>query len=135
RSALNRLEQEGRLPPVPYYVDSPLSSKVTRIVRNHPEVFNKTVKKLLEKDEDVFNFKGLKMLIKVEDSIALNSSKNPMVIISASGMAEAGRVKHHIAHNIHDPNSTILMVGYSEPRSLGGRLKSGAKTVGIFGQQ
>src|SRR5690606_23682869 len=130
---LNRLELERRLPPVSYFVDSPLSIEITEIVKNHRECFNQQVRKLLEKDEDVFSLQGLKYVRAVEDSIALNTSKEPCVIISASGMAEAGRVKHHIKHTISDKKNTILFSGYCEPNSLGGRIKNGAKEVRIFG--
>jgi Predicted exonuclease of the beta-lactamase fold involved in RNA processing len=132
---LNRLELENRLPKLKYYVDSPLSYEATQIVKRHPECFNKRVQNLLKKDEDVFAFEGLEFTESVEDSIRLNESKEPCVIISASGMAEAGRVKHHIAHNISDAKNTILIVGYCEPRSLGGRLRNGATHVSIFGTQ
>ncbi|XZF15451.1 MBL fold metallo-hydrolase RNA specificity domain-containing protein [Chitinophagaceae bacterium MMS25-I14] len=130
---LNRLEEERRLPPVNYYVDSPLSTEATRVIKEHPECFNNAVQQLLKKDEDVFDFRGLSYTSSVEESIHLNDIKEPCVIISASGMAEAGRVKHHIAHNISDTRNTILIVGYCEPQSLGGRLRAGAEQVSIYG--
>jgi metallo-beta-lactamase family protein len=130
---LNRLSLERRLPPIAYYVDSPLSIKITEKVKQHTEHLNKHVQDLLKKDEDVFSFPGLKYIEDVEDSKALNVSNDPCVIISASGMAEAGRVKHHIAHTVGDARNTILIVGYAEPQSLGGRLRNGAKEVTIFG--
>lgn len=130
---LNRLDTERRLPPLKYYVDSPLSIKATEIVKQHPECFNKEVQELLRRDEDVFSFPGLHYIQKAEDSIKLNDDKTPCVIISASGMAEAGRVKHHIAHTIGDKRNTILIVGYCEPRSLGGKLRNGDTRVTIFG--
>ncbi|PZF71945.1 MBL fold metallo-hydrolase [Taibaiella soli] len=130
---LNRLELERRLPAVPYFVDSPLSIDATQIIKHHPECFNNNVLQVLKKDEDVFAFRGLEYLRDVEDSIRLNDMREPCVIISASGMAEAGRVKHHIAHNINSANNTILIVGYCEPESLGGRLRAGAESVTIFG--
>lgn len=131
---LNRLDLERRLPPITYYVDSPLSIEATEIIKHHPECFNKDVQAVLKRDEDVFAFKGLEYIREVEDSKKLNTLHEPCVIISASGMAEAGRVKHHIANNIDDPNNTILIVGYCEPQSLGGRLRNGAKQVTIFGE-
>ncbi len=130
---LNRLELENRLPHLNYYVDSPLSTEATEIIKRHPECFNKNVRALLEKDEDVFAFRNLTFIKEVEGSIRLNDSKEPCVIISASGMAEAGRVKHHIAHNIGDARNTILFTGYCEPHSLGGKLRAGADHVSIFG--
>jgi metallo-beta-lactamase family protein len=95
--ALNKLETENRLPDLNYYVDSPLSTQTTLTVKKFPELFNKHVQQLMKKDKDPFDFKGLKYITKAEDSKHLNARKEPMVIISASGMAEAGRVKHHIA--------------------------------------
>ena len=131
---LNRLEIENRLPKLDYYVDSPLSIKITDLIKKYPDYFNKDVQKLLKVDEDVFSFQGLKYVDKVEDSIKLNDLSEPCVIISASGMAEAGRVKHHIANNIANPRNTILMTGYCEPLSLGGRLKHNKGEVKIFGK-
>ncbi len=130
---LNRLETENRLPKLNYYVDSPLSILATEVIKHNPECFNNDVQQLLKKDEDVFAFSGLQYLKTAEESIRLNSMKEPCVIISASGMAEAGRVKHHIAHNIDNSRNTILIVGYCEPNSLGGRLRNGATHVSIYG--
>ena len=132
---LNRLELENRLPDLDYYVDSPLSIKITDTVKKYPDYYNTGVQELLKKDQDVFSFKGLKYIDKVEDSIKLNDLKNPCVIISASGMAEAGRVKHHIANNVSDGRNTILFTGYCEPLSLGGRLKKHPEMVKIFGKE
>lgn len=129
---LNKLQLDGKLPAVEVFVDSPLSIEATGVVKSHPECFNKTVQKLLETDDDPFAFPGLKYVQTVDESKALNFRKEPMIIISASGMADAGRVKHHIANNIEDPRNTILIVGYCEPNSLGGRLMNGAREVTIF---
>ncbi len=123
---LNMLELENRLPKLTYYVDSPLSIKITNAIKHHPECFNSHVQDLMKKDSDVFLFKGLEFIENVEASKRLNSSNEPCVIISASGMA---------ANNIGDANNTILMVGYCEPNSLGGRLKRRPDSVGIFGTQ
>ena len=132
--ALNQLELENRLPAVPYFVDSPLSREATEVLKNYPAYFNKRIRKVMESDSDPFDFKGLKFIKTVDESKALNELRQPCVIISASGMADAGRVKHHIMNNIHDEKNTILLVGYCEPRSLGGRLASGVKQVKIFGE-
>ena len=131
---LNRLELEHRLPHLDYFVDSPLSINATAIIKNHPECFNSHVQELLKKDDDVFGFKGLHLIEKAEDSIRLNDYEGPCVIISASGMAEAGRIKHHIAHTIESTKNTILIVGFSESHSLAGKLKSNPKEVKIFGE-
>ncbi len=131
--ALNQLELERRLPDLDYFVDSPLSVKATEIVKHYPQYFNRTIQKILEKDNDPFGFKGLKFVKSVDESKMLNFRNGPCVIISASGMAEAGRVKHHISNNIESSRNTILLTGYCEPNSLGARLQSGRKEVNIFG--
>lgn len=131
---LNRLELERRLPQVKYYVDSPLSVQATDVIRSHPECFNSQVEQTLRRDEDIFQFKGLHYITEAEESMALNDNHEPCVIISASGMAEAGRVKHHIAHAISDARNSIVLVGYCEPNSLGGRLKNKPREVHIFGK-
>jgi len=132
---LNQLEIEKRLPDLDYFLDSPLSIKATNIVKKYPQYFNKTIQKVLETDNDPFLFKGLKYVKTVEQSKLLNFRNEPCVIISASGMAEAGRVKHHISNSIENSRNSILITGYCEPDSLGGRLLAGAKEVGIFGVQ
>lgn len=132
---LNNLGLEGKLPDVKVYVDSPLSAKATQIIENHAEGYNDEVLDILKIDDNPFDFKGLHYVEDAEESKALNENPAPCIIISASGMAEAGRVKHHIKNNIGNHKNTILMVGYCEPNSLGGRLKNGAKEVSIFGEQ
>jgi metallo-beta-lactamase family protein len=131
--ALNQLDLERRLPEVPYYVDSPLSIKATEIVKHYPEYFNPTIQRVLETDHDPFSFPGLSYIQTVEDSKLLNFHRDPCVIISASGMADAGRVKHHINNNVENSRNSILLTGYCEPHSLGARLQSGKKEVSIFG--
>ena len=133
--AMNQLELENRLPEVDYFVDSPLSLEATSVLRKYPKYFNKTIQKIMENDSDPFGFTRLHFIKSVDQSKLLNYRNDPMVIISASGMAEAGRVKHHISNNIENSRNIILMTGYCEPRSLGGRLIAGAKEVGIFGTE
>ncbi|HRP89453.1 MAG TPA: MBL fold metallo-hydrolase [Edaphocola sp.] len=132
--ALNTLSLQKRLPPVAYYVDSPLSVETTELTKHYPQLFNDQVQEVLKRDDDPFDFKGLKMIKDVEASKALNFNSEPAVIISSSGMAEAGRVKHHISNNIENSKNTILLVGYCEPNSLGGRLKAKSDEVKIFGK-
>ena len=132
--ALNQLELENRLPPLAYFVDSPLSMKATSIIKSYPQYFNDRIRKVIENDDDPFGFKGLKFVESVEESKNLNYYKSPCVIISASGMADAGRIKHHISNNIENSRNTILLTGYCEPGSLGGRLMKHPKEVSIFGQ-
>ena len=131
--SLNQLELENRLPDLDYYVDSPLSVEATEIIKKYPDYFNKTIQKIMKNDKDPFSFKGLRYIKTVDQSKLLNFQNGPMVIISASGMADAGRVKHHISNNIENSHNTILLTGYCEPRSLGGRLLAGEKEVGIYG--
>ncbi|HYJ38806.1 MAG TPA: MBL fold metallo-hydrolase [Chitinophagaceae bacterium] len=131
--ALNQLELENRLPALDYFVDSPLSIQTTEVIKSFPKYFNKTIQKILETDSDPFSFKGLKFISTVEQSKQLNFRREPFVVISASGMAEAGRVKHHISNNIENSRNTILLTGYCEPHSLGGRLMAGEKEISIFG--
>ncbi len=132
--ALNKLSVNGKLPKIKVYVDSPLSFQATEVTKNHPECFNKTIKKFLEIDEDPFSFIGLEYITEREDSKALNSKNEPCIIISASGMAEFGRIKHHIANNISSEKNTILIVGYCEPNSLGSKLQSEETNIRIFGE-
>jgi len=131
--AFNQLDLENRLPKIDYFLDSPLSTSVTDVIKKYPQYFNKTIQKIIEMDNDPFQFTGLRYIKSVEESKMLNYRNEPCVIISASGMAEAGRVKHHISNNIENSRNAILMTGYCEPNSLGGRLLTGAKEVGIFG--
>lgn len=131
---LNRLNLFGLLPKVKIYVDSPLSVNATDIVRRHKNLLNEQVREFCETRPDPFGFDQLTYIRRVEDSIRLNSVNYPCVIISASGMAEAGRVKHHIKNSISDEKNTILLVGYAERLSLAGRLRSGAEEVNMFGK-
>lgn len=133
--ALNSLELKNKLPDVPYYVDSPLSLQATQVIKNHPEVYNNGVKEVMKVDEDPFHFKGLKFIESVEESRTLVDDPRPCVIISASGMADSGRVRHHIRNIIGNQKNTILMVGYCEPKSLGGRLIAGQPVVEIFREE
>jgi metallo-beta-lactamase family protein len=134
--ALDQLEEEGLLPKIPVYVDSPLSVKATGVMRNHKECYNVDILKYLRLgDGDAFGFANLTYISLKEDSMLLNDQLGPAIIISASGMAEAGRIKHHIANHIGDPNCAVLFVGYCSPEGLGGLLKAGKKEVRIFGTE
>lgn len=131
--ALNQLELENRLPALDYFLDSPLSVKATDIIKSYPQYFNNTIQKIMKSDNDPFAFKGLRFIRSVEESKLLNYRNEPCVIISASGMAEGGRILHHISNNIENSRNVVLFTGYCEPRTLGGRLLDGAKEVSIFG--
>jgi metallo-beta-lactamase family protein len=133
--ALNNLKNQGLLPDIPVYVDSPLSTNATEIMRKHADNFNADVTRSLREDPDPFGFNGLVYITDAELSKALNSDETPCVIISASGMMEAGRIKHHVRNGIEDPRNTILMVGYCAPGSLGADIMEGKEEVRIFGHQ
>ena len=130
--ALNQLSLEKRLPEVFYFVDSPLSSKATGVIKKYTGQFNERLQQVLAIDNDPFDFPGLKYIDSVEDSKKLTDSSQPCVIISASGTADAGRVRHHINSCIGNENNAVLLVGYCGGKSLGGQLLSGAKEVEIF---
>ncbi|MEJ7913985.1 MAG: MBL fold metallo-hydrolase, partial [Chitinophagaceae bacterium] len=131
--ALNQLEVKKRLPDLEYFIDSPMSIEVTETVKRFPQYFNDAIQDILKTDKDPFSFKGLRYIKTVDESKSLNFRNGPFVIIAASGMADSGRVKHHISNNIESSKNTILMVGYAEPYSLAGRLMAGAREVKIFG--
>lgn len=132
--ALDQLANEGLLPRLKVFIDSPLAVKATAIMRKNDEYFNPDILEYIEKDGDAFDFPNLFYVSDVEQSKAINNLKESCVIISASGMAEAGRIKHHIKNNILDPDNTIMLVGYCSPDSLGGALKRGDAEVKIFGE-
>jgi metallo-beta-lactamase family protein len=132
--ALNRLEITKKLPNIDFYVDSPLSVEATQIMKQHQGKLNKKFQEYLKMDDEPFDFKNLTYIANAEASRALNNDEKPCVIISASGMADAGRVKHHIKHTISNAKNTILLVGYCEPNSLGGKLMRNEKRVTMFGE-
>ncbi|MDR0789464.1 MAG: MBL fold metallo-hydrolase [Bacteroidales bacterium] len=131
--ALNNLWEKGLLPKIDVYVDSPLSFNATNIMRLFPECFCEELQEFIKHDPDPFGFDRLTYVTSTEQSKRLNFSKQPCIIISASGMMEAGRVKHHLANNIENPRTTILVVGYCSPSTLGHRIARGDKRVSIFG--
>lgn len=131
---LNDLYNQGKLPKIEVFVDSPLSVNATDIFRLHPECMNDDVKQVMKYDDDPFGFNSLHYIKNVDESKALNDYHKPCIIISSSGMLEAGRIKHHVANNIDNPRNTILIVGYCSPRSLGARIQEpGLREVSIFG--
>ena len=132
---LNALSLAGKLKGIPVFVDSPLSYEATAVVKHHPENFNSAIQKLLQTDDDPFAFAELKFIENADESKKLNDDHRAMIIIAASGMADAGRIKHHIKNNVEKSQNTILIVGYCEPNSLGGLLMNGVKRVKIFGEE
>lgn len=134
--SLNVLAEEGRIPShVRVYVDSPLSVYATDIMRDHAECFNEEMLEYLKFDPDPFGFPQLHFLLEAEDSKLVNASEDPCVIISSSGMMEGGRIRHHLQTTLDDPKNTLLITGYCEPGTLGGRLLRGADKVTIFGKE
>ena len=131
---MDRLETAGKLPSVPVYVDSPLAVDATDIFAMHPECYDADILEYMRTDPNPFGFRKLNYVKKVEESKAINDSKEPCVIISASGMMQAGRVKHHINNNIENKNNTILVVGFCAANTLGRRISDGADEVKIFGK-
>lgn len=131
---LNELSNEGKLPPVPVFVDSPLAVNVTEIFRRHPECYDDELRRYMQTDPNPFGFARLTYIRNVEDSKRLNTSRLPMVIISASGMCEAGRILHHLRNNIADPRNTVMIVGYCAPHTLGRRIVEKQPEVRIFGE-
>jgi metallo-beta-lactamase family protein len=131
--ALNELSLQNRLPKVQVFVDSPLSQKATNILKEFPSYFNSDVQNTLQIDKDPFDFEGLHFIESADESKSINNILEPCIIIASSGMADAGRIKHHIANNILDAKNTILMSGYCESHSLGGQLLNGNTSVRIYG--
>ena len=117
------------------YVDSPLAVSATEVFNNNKELFDYDVQEAMEKGDNPLEFPGLKFTRTVEESKALNESNEPAIIISASGMCDVGRIKHHLKHNLWNPNSTILFVGYQAPGTLGRRIVEGDIKVKIFGEE
>lgn len=132
--ALNNFFNDGKLPKVDIFVDSPLAVNATEVFRIHPECYNAEFLNVMKTDPDPFGFGNLFYIKRVEDSKRLNDHKKPCVIISASGMMEAGRIKHHLANNISNPDNTVLVVGYCAPATLGARIVRGDSEVSIHGE-
>jgi metallo-beta-lactamase family protein len=134
----DKLYHSHAIPEIPVYVDSPLAVNVTDTFRKHPEMFDAETLEFMrmeDPDHDIFDFKQLHYIRDVEESKALNTNDDPCVIISASGMAEAGRILHHIKNNVEDERNTILFVGWQSPDTLGRRLIEKADPVRIFGEE
>lgn len=134
---LHKLFDDGRIPDLPIFVDSPLAKSATQVFRTHPECFDReTWLDFLSDEQDPFGFDRLRYVASVEESKALNKfRRHPHIIISASGMAEAGRVLHHLRNNIGDPKCLVLLVGHAAEHTLARRLMDGADKVRIFGEE
>ncbi len=142
---LNRIKEEKhdeefykkykRLMSVPVYVDSPLAISATEVFKENMDLFNEETQKIINSGDNPLEFNGLKFTKTADESKALNASNESAIIISASGMCEVGRIKHHLKHHLWEPNSTILFVGYQAPGTLGRKLVDGEKRVKIFGEE
>ena len=133
---LHKLFDQNRIPEVPIYVDSPLAVNATNVFRAHPECYDReTYRVFLRNGEDPFGFKRLTYIHTVDESKALNETKEPMIIISASGMAEGGRILHHLANNVGNSKNLVLFVGYAAENTLARKIMDGEKEVNIFGEK
>jgi len=134
---LHQLAEAGDIPRLPIYVDSPLAVNATAVFQLHPEVYDDEVRAFMVESgsRDPFGFSELTYIRRVEDSKQLNYNREPCIIISASGMAEFGRVLHHLRHRIEDSKNTVLITGWQAPHTLGRRLVEGAEQVRIFGEE
>ncbi|MGA8263183.1 MAG: MBL fold metallo-hydrolase, partial [Ignavibacteriaceae bacterium] len=133
--SFHKIFEKGLAKPIPIYVDSPLAVNVTGIFREHEECFDKETIDFMNKYDDPFGFNKLTYVNSVEESKKLNELNGPLMIISASGMAEAGRILHHLRNNIENPNNIILMVGYCAENTLGRKIIDKEKIVKIFGEE
>jgi metallo-beta-lactamase family protein len=131
--ALKKLRAAGRIPVLPVYVDSPLTTNITEVFRMHPECYDAEVRELLQRGESPFDLEGLQYVSSREDSMAIDSSDRPCVIISASGMCEAGRVLHHLKSVVEGPGNTIVIVGFQAQHTLGRRIVERRPTLRILG--
>ncbi len=135
---LNGLYHSGRLPEMDVYVDSPLAVNATEVFRLHPEAYDQETMRYMtqeDPDGDVFGFGCLRYVRQVEQSKELNSLRKPAIIISASGMAEAGRILHHLKNNVEDPRNTVMIVSWQAPNTLGRRLVEEVSPIKIFGDE
>ncbi|MCK9409062.1 MAG: MBL fold metallo-hydrolase [Bacteriovoracaceae bacterium] len=131
---LNNLKNEGLLPDIPVFVDSPLSMKATEIFRKHPECFDDETNEILKSDDDVFGFERLHFIRDAEESKGLNEKRESCMIIAASGMCEAGRIVHHLNNNVENPNNTVMIVGYQAEHTLGRKIVDRNPEISIFGE-
>lgn len=133
---IKQLQQQGKIPQLPIFIDSPLAVKATSIFQLHPECFDEELSQLLEKGEDPFlEENGVQFIRDIEESKALNNFPGSCIIISASGMCEFGRIKHHLFNNLSNPNNTILIVGWMAQNTLGRKLIEGESPVKIFKEE
>lgn len=135
--SLHKLRVRGDIPDMPIYVDSPMADDATAVFRLHPECYDDDMRQFMDHPDvrDPFGFAGLRYTRSVEESKQINFSREPCIIISASGMAEFGRVLHHLANRIEDSRTTVLIAGWQAPHTLGRRLVEAVEVVRIFGEE
>jgi metallo-beta-lactamase family protein len=131
---LHQLISAGRLPDLPVFVDSPMAARASEVFQAHPECFDDEAQQILKEHPELFGARHVRYVEKVHESIALNDRPGPCVIIAASGMCEAGRILHHLKHNIEDKRNTILIAGFQAPDTLGRRLVERRPEVRILGR-
>lgn len=132
---IREMQHQGRIPAMPIFVDSPLATNATEIFQIHPECFDKSLVEMFDRGENPFDdVNGLQFTRSVDDSKAINKFPGPAIVISASGMCEAGRIRHHLANNISDARNTLLIVGFMAQNTLGRKLVEGESPVNIFGE-
>jgi metallo-beta-lactamase family protein len=131
---LHQLFKEGRIPSIPIFVDSPLAVDATKVFRKHSELYDEETREYLLEGEDPFAFRLLRYIQDVGESKALNDLRGPFMIISASGMCEAGRILHHLKNNIEDPRNTVLVTGFMAENTLGRKIVDKLPEVPIFGE-
>ncbi len=132
---LHQLFEEGRVPRVPVFIDSPLAIKLTAVYKKYEDDFNKETRHIAESGDDILNFPGLRLTLTTEQSKEINDVAPPKIVIAGSGMSQGGRILHHEIRYLPDPKSTILFVGYQAAGSLGRQLLDGADHVKIFGEE
>lgn len=131
---LHQLMDGQKIPSIPIFVDSPLAINATEVFRKHPECYDDETRKYLTEGQDPFGFYRLKYVREASESKKLNDLHGPFLVISASGMCEAGRILHHLRNNIGDPRNTILMTGFQAEHTLGRKILEGQREVPIFGE-
>ena len=132
---INEFVEKEMMPPVKVYLDSPMAIKATEVFKKHPECYNCEIRQILENRDNPFSFPGLVYSESVADSKKINEVNEPCIIIAGSGMCTAGRIKHHIKHNIGNPKNTILFVGYQVEGTLGYWIKQGESKIRLLGTE
>ncbi len=132
---LNKLDSASSIPEIPVYVDSPLSTRATEVYMEHPDCYDQTTSEWIKRGNKPFEYRGLRYVEDVKESKKINAAPGPMIVISASGMCEAGRILHHLAHSVEDKNNIVLITGYQAQHTLGRRIVEKSEKIKIFGDE